>query len=80
MTVAAEDVHFSLYWIARVVMPGRHQQAPGTPSGSAVVTLCHFLHIWGWAGIADRTVWEGPEPVLCRTADEFDHLGNETAE
>jgi hypothetical protein len=44
-------------------MPGRHQQAPGTPLGSAVVTLCHFLHIW-LAGIADRTVWEGPEPVI----------------
>jgi hypothetical protein len=43
---------------------------------NAVVTLCHFLHILGWAGIADRTVWEGPEPVLCQVADEFDHFGN----
>jgi hypothetical protein len=37
-----------------------------------------FAHL-GWAGIVDRTLWEGPEPVLCQIADEFDHLGNETA-
>jgi hypothetical protein len=27
-------------------LPGGHQQAPGTRLRSAVVTLCHFLHIW----------------------------------
>src|SRR4051812_8270380 len=25
---------------------GQHQQAPGTRYANAVVTLCHFLHIW----------------------------------
>jgi hypothetical protein len=51
------------------------QQAPGTRSRQRrCYTVSFFAHL-GWAGISDRTVWEGPEAVLCRIADQSDHLG-----
>ena len=41
--------------------------------------MCHFLHIFGRTGIADRIVRKDWDPEVGQIADESDHLGDEKA-